>query len=180
MDSVSLERIKSLHPKLRDEAKVILEEVEKTLTGKAMCRFTFTLRSWEEQDGLYALGRTKANPDGKTAKKPLGNIVTNAKAGDSFHNYGLAVDIALVIDTDGDGKYDKGSWDTKGDYDQDKKADWMEVVAIFKKHGWEWGGDWTSFKDMPHFQKAFGHTLKDLKAKYAKKDFIPGTTYLNL
>ena len=23
----------------------------------------------------------------------------------------------------------------------------------FKKHGWNWGGDWTSFKDLPHFDK---------------------------
>lgn len=30
----------------------------------------------------------------------------------------------------------------KKDFDGDGKADWMEVVAVFKKYGWEWGGDW--------------------------------------
>jgi peptidoglycan L-alanyl-D-glutamate endopeptidase CwlK len=30
---------------------------------------------------------------------------------------------------------------------------------VFKKYGWEWGGDWTSFKDYPHFQKTFGKSI---------------------
>jgi peptidoglycan L-alanyl-D-glutamate endopeptidase CwlK len=39
----------------------------------------------------------------------------------------------------------------------------MECVAIFKKYGWEWGGDWKKFKDAPHFQKTFGYTTTQLK-----------------
>jgi peptidoglycan L-alanyl-D-glutamate endopeptidase CwlK len=37
----------------------------------------------------------------------------------------------------------------------------MEVVAIFKKYGWEWGGEWR-FKDYPHFQKTFGYSIMEL------------------
>lgn len=147
MDPLSLQRIQKLHPKLRAEATKILGDIDKVLTGRAMCRITFTLRTFAEQDALYQQGRTKP-----------GNVVTNAKAGQSIHNYGLALDFAFVID----GK--EASWDEKKDWDGDKQSDWMEVVAVFKRYGWEWGGDWRSFKDMPHFQKTFGQTWQSLKA----------------
>lgn len=169
MDKISQQRIQKLHPNLREEAEQILTEIETVLTGKAMCRFTFTLRTFEEQDALYAQGRTRQ-----------GKVVTNAKGGQSNHNYGLAIDIALVIDTDGNGSYDTGSWDTKGDYDNDKHADWMEAVAIFKKYGWSWGGEWRTFKDYPHFEKTFGLSISELQRRHIKKDFISGTTYVRI
>ena len=147
MDAISLQRIQLLHPKLRAEATLILGEIEKVLTGKARCRFSFTLRTFPEQQAIYNQGRTTN-----------GAIVTNAKAGQSLHNYGLAVDIAFIVDTDGNGTYETTSWNTTADFDKDGKPDWMECVAIFKKYGWEWGGSWTSFKDLPHFQKTFGLT----------------------
>jgi D-alanyl-D-alanine carboxypeptidase. len=169
MDAISKTRIQLLHPKLRAEAELILSEIEKALTGKAMCRFTHTLRTWEEQDNLYQQGRTTP-----------GQIVTNAKAGSSYHNYGLAIDIALVLDKDGNGSYETASWDTKGDYDADKISDWMEVVSIFKKHGWEAGIEWKNFPDAPHFQKTFGYSIAQLKTKYQKKDFIAGSIYVQV
>jgi peptidoglycan L-alanyl-D-glutamate endopeptidase CwlK len=66
------------------------------------------------------------------------------------------VDICLIID----GK--TASWDFKKDFDLDGIADWMEIVRIFKKYGWEWGGDWRKFPDAPHFQKTFGLSIADL------------------
>ena len=145
MDAISLQRIQLLHPKLRAEATLILGEIEKVLTGNAHCRFSFTLRTFAEQQAIYNQGRTTK-----------GDIVTNAKAGASLHNYGLAIDIAFIVDTDGNGTYETTSWNTTKDFDGDLKSDWMECVAIFKKYGWDWGGDWISFKDLPHFQKTFG------------------------
>jgi hypothetical protein len=41
----------------------------------------------------------------------------------------------------------------------------------FDKYGWEWGGRWTNFKDMPHFQKTFGKTTKTAKMKLKQIDF---------
>lgn len=151
MDKITLDRIQLLHPKLREEATSIYEEICKALTGRAMCRFTFTLRTFAEQDALYAQGRTKPGP-----------IVTKAAAGLSFHNYGLAIDIALILD----GK--EASWDEKTDFDGDHISDWQEIVHIFKQHGWEWGGDW-KFTDTPHFQKVFGKSVRDLLALYNAK-----------
>lgn len=157
MDEITLDRIELLHPKVRQEARDIYADICKALTGRAICRFSYTLRTFAEQDKLYAKGRTEP-----------GSIVTKAKAGLSYHNYGLAVDIVLIYDADGDGKYDKAVWDVKKDFDGDKKSDWMEVVEIFKQYGWAWGGDWR-FVDYPHFQKTFGHSVRSLLARHEKK-----------
>ena len=123
------------------------EEITKALSGRAICRITHTLRTIEEQDALYKQGRTKP-----------GKKVTNAKGGQSYHNYGMAFDICLVVD----GK--TASWDMEQDFDKDHEADWMEVVHIAKKYGWEWGGEWPKFKDAPHFQKTYGYNTTKLKA----------------
>lgn len=138
-----------------------------------MCRFAFTLRTFAEQQALYDLGRSIKNPDGATKAKPLGNIVTNAMPGQSFHNFGLAIDIVLIVD----GK--TAVWDTVKDFDTDHKADWMECVAIFKRHGWEWGGDFKSLKDYPHFQKTFGYSWQKLREMYLRQQ-AEKTVYINL
>ena len=164
VDKVSEEKIKTLHPILRDEIRVLIDKINTcTLTGVAKVRIAQGLRTFAEQDALYAQGRTKP-----------GKIVTKAKGGQSIHNYGLAIDIVLIIN----GK--EASWDTKKDFDKDQQSDWMEVVTEFKKAGWIWGGDWSTFKDMPHFEKTKGLTLKQIQEKYNKKDFIKNTTYINL
>lgn len=85
-------------------------------------------RSKADQDALYALGRTKS-----------GKIVTNAKGGQSNHNFGVAVDLCLYS---ADGK--TVSWQTSGPF--------TKVVAAMKVEGFKWGGDWRSFKDYPHFE----------------------------
>lgn len=164
-DDKTIERIQLLHPKLREEALKAYEDVCKVLTGKAMCRFSYTLRTFAEQDALYAQGRTKP-----------GNKVTNAKGGESYHNYGLAFDIVLMVDKDGNGTFESAEWDTKTDFDGDNVADWMEVVKVFKMYGFEWGGDW-KFYDAPHFQKTFGKSIKELldlhtKGKVDKNGYV--------
>lgn len=161
MDKITLERIEKLHPKVRKEARQIYDEICQALTGRAICRFAFTLRTIAEQDAIYAQGRTKP-----------GKIVTRARGGYSWHNYGLAVDIVLIHDVDGDGDYDRAVWDVKSDFDGDKISDWMEVVSIFKSYGWEWGGDW-KFSDPPHFQKTFGYSVRQLLALHQKKKIDP-------
>ena len=92
-DKVTLDRIQLLHPKVRDEVKnIYLNEIIPALSGKAICRFAYTLRTFAEQDALYAQGRTKLfDANGKK----LG-VVTKAKGGQSIHNFGLALDIVLL------------------------------------------------------------------------------------
>lgn len=136
IDKPTLNEISKLHPSVRVEVAKIIEECNSALTSRSQVRISQGYRTFAEQDAIYAIGRTKP-----------GAKVTNAKGGQSVHNYGLAVDIVLIID----GK--TASWDTKADWDGDKQSDWMECVTIFKKNGWSWGGDWRTFKDMPHFEK---------------------------
>lgn len=150
IDQKTIERIQLLHPKLRKEVLDIYNEVSNTLTGTSICRFTATLRTFAEQNDLYSQGRTKQ-----------GHIVTNAKGGMSYHNYGLALDIVLLSNG-------VAIWDNDIDIDKDGKADWIEVVNIFKSYGWEWGGDW-KFTDNPHFQKTFGYPIRQLLDMYNNK-----------
>lgn len=164
IDKPTQDRIALLHPKIRQEIEAIVKESNIALTGRASVRISQGLRTIAEQNALYAQGRTD-----KTKK-----IVTNAKGGSSYHNYGIAVDVVLILD----GK--TASWDDKTDFDGDKVSDWMEVVSIFKKYGYVWGGDFRSIKDSPHFERSFGYSVSQLLDKVNKKDFIKGTTYVNI
>ncbi len=120
------------------------------LLGKgARLRLAYVYRTPEEQYALFN-------------KRPK---VTNAKGWQSIHNYGLAFDIVLLYDNNGDGKFEEASWSMIRDFDKDSKADWMEVTNLFKSRGWEWGGDWKRFKDAPHFQMSFGFDWKVLKQR---------------
>jgi peptidoglycan L-alanyl-D-glutamate endopeptidase CwlK len=150
MDKVTLNRIKLLHPALVAEGNAIYKDVCAALKGKAICRFAYTLRTNAQQNGLYAKGRTAR-----------GKVVTNARGGYSYHNYGLAIDIVLLKDKDGNGSFETASWETNVDFDGDGIADWIEVVNIFKSYGWAWGGDWR-FTDKPHFQKSLGKNIQQL------------------
>jgi len=146
-----MNKIDSLHPLIREEVRRLVNYVnEKVLTGNVKMLVSQGLRTFEEQDTLYA-------------KKPK---VTNAKGGQSIHNYGLAFDFCLV-----NGKI--AIWDVAKDFDNDKIADWKEVVDVFKSAGYTWGGDFRSFKDAPHFEKTFGYTwqqLLEMKNKGKIKD----------
>ncbi len=136
MDKLTLERINTAHPLIREKLLKDYTDANNLLGKGIRLRFSYVYRSHEEQNKLYL-------------KKPK---VTNAKGGQSIHNYGLAFDIVLLYDNDGNGTFEEASWSMIKDFDKDSIADWMEVTNLLKSRGWEWGGDWKSFKDAPHFQ----------------------------
>lgn len=146
MDKITLDRIQTAHPKLRDELYLIFVEINERLTGSAKARFTSVFRTIEEQNKLYQQGRNLP-----------GKVVTMARGYESYHNYGLAVDVCLIVNEK------ELSWSLTNDYDKDGMADFMEVVFVFKKHGWEWAGEWKTFREYPHFQKTLGKGLPELK-----------------
>jgi len=156
MDSITIQRILEAHPKLRNLLLEQYKEANNLLGKGSRLRLAYVYRSNALQDKLYN-------------QKPK---VTNAKGGQSIHNYGLAFDIVMLYDNDGDGNFEEASWSMIRDFDKDSVADWKEVTNYFKSKGWEWGGDWKSFKDNPHFQMDFGHTWQSLKAKVDGKDTI--------
>lgn len=163
MDKPTLDKIALLHPEIRWEVEELIRKANDLISPEITIRIVQGLRTIEEQNELYAQGRTKP-----------GKIVTNAKFGQSYHCYGLAFDFAFLVN----GK--EISWDTNKDWDKDLIPDWMEVVNVFKSAGYAWGGDWKSIVDKPHIQKNFGYTWRQLLEKYNKEYFIPGTQYVNL
>jgi len=149
-DTISQSRLLTLHPKVRDDFKLFIEEAEKGLDIKL--RITSALRSFAIQEELYSQGRTKK-----------GKIITNAKPGSSFHNYGLAVDLVRMDGANADWSFDLS-----------------KLLPYADKYGIDWGGNWKKFKDYPHFEKTLGNTWKSLLSKYNAKKFIPGTDYIAL
>jgi peptidoglycan L-alanyl-D-glutamate endopeptidase CwlK len=169
-DAVSIDRVNQLHPSIRQEVIDTITKIENMNFPKTVkIRIVQGLRTIEEQNELYAQGRTKP-----------GSIVTNAKGGSSYHNYGLAFDFVIMYDKDNNGTFEALSWDVNYDFDKDGFKDWQEVVSEFKALGYSWGGDFKSLTDNPHIEKTFGYNWRDLLAKYNNKDFIPTTTYVNL
>ncbi len=163
MDKITNQRIDLLHPAIREEVRTLVEQANKIIGKDITIRIVQGLRTFAEQDALYAKGRTKPGPK-----------VTNAPAGSSYHNYGLAIDFAFLV------KGTEISWDDRKDWNGNKVADWLEVVQIFIKAGWTWGGTFKTLRDVPHLEKTFGYNWKDLLKKYKAKDFIPNTTYVKL
>jgi peptidoglycan L-alanyl-D-glutamate endopeptidase CwlK len=97
---------------------------------------TSTLRDFDSQNALYAQGRTTA-----------GKIVTNAKAGYSFHNYGVAFDFTPII-------HGKPAWDDT--------ALFTRCGVIAESVGLEWAGRWKSFRELAHCQFTGGKTIRQL------------------
>ena len=157
MDKLSIDRIAQAHPKIREELKQYYIECNNKLPKGVRLRFAYVYRSIAEQNVLYN-------------QKPK---VTNAKGGQSIHNYGLAFDYVIMLDKDNNGTFETIEWNLKSPYHK-------VVVDYFKSKGYEWGGSWSTFKDYPHFQKAFGHTWQSLKRKIDTGDSfkdVNGLTY---
>jgi len=172
-DYLSNNRINLLHPLVRQPARNFINAAEKKGINLLV---TDTLRTWLQQGNLYAIGCSCCSCGiGRT--KP-GSIVTNAKPGDSLHNYGLALDVVEIKNGILIGVVICNSCGAIG-YKQDYPyARWQQIGAIGKSFGFEWGGDWTSFKDLPHFQMLFGKTLAQIKQLYLSGNRIG--EYVNL
>jgi peptidoglycan L-alanyl-D-glutamate endopeptidase CwlK len=103
---------------------------------------TSTYRDFEAQNAIYARGRTVP-----------GKVVTNARAGDSWHNWRCAFDVLPL-------RCGKPVWGTTGT----DRAVWQRLGEIGEQCGLEWAGRWTTFREMAHFQYTGGLTLADFKA----------------
>jgi peptidoglycan L-alanyl-D-glutamate endopeptidase CwlK len=130
-----------------------------------------TLRTWPEQDLLYAKGRTRPgepcwHPDGRRPvgtcpQHPLGVPVTRARAGFSWHNFGRAFDVAILSDIQ------TPMWPKVDD------PRWAQLGTIGKAIGLEWGGSWKP-PDPGHFQMREGLTLAAARSGYV----LPGQAHL--
>jgi len=122
-------RLEDLYPPL---ATLALQILAKSETVGIPIRITNTLRTHEEQASLYAQGRTAPGP-----------IVTQAKPGYSYHNYGLAFDFVILAGT-------VPTYSDRVDWNKNEYWDYKEVGEIGKSLGLNWGGDWGW--DAAHFE----------------------------
>lgn len=139
--------IDKLHKGVQPYAARLVEECEKQ---GLKIKITDTLRTKAEQDSLYAQGRTKP-----------GSIVTNARYPQSNHCWGIAFDFCR---NDGKGAFD------------DNDGFFTKVGKVGKSIGLEWGGDWTSFKDKPHFEYGGFGKWRTLQGKYGTPEKFLGTS----
>lgn len=124
VDPRSEQNIRTLRPEVQPLARKLIE----TATEQGInVRVISGTRSYQEQDALYAQGRTTGGPK-----------VTKARAGYSWHNFGIAFDVGIFSD---DGKKYLG-----------ESPNYAKVGKIGEALGLEWGGSWKSFVDEPHFQ----------------------------
>lgn len=152
-DQQSIPLIAQLHPEVRKYFQDFIEECESIFN--VTIRIVQGLRTFAEQDALYAIGRTKP-----------GTIVTRSPAGSSYHNYGLAVDIA-PLSADGkniDWNYDFSRW-----------------ANIASQWSITWGGNFPGkFKDPDHFEEKCGHNWRELLDLYNSKKFIADTQFVDI
>ena len=126
-----------IHPELSDKKDKLIEMCEK---DGIKIKITQTIRTVEEQDELYSLGRTKE-----------GEIVTHARGLDygSNHQWGVAFDVCIDEYKDESGDWVKCTSDLEK-YDESKLK---RVGKLGKSVGLDWGGDWKGDRtDTPHFQ----------------------------
>jgi len=119
MDSVSESRLSQVHPDLGAKIRIMNQTVP--------IRVTQGFRSYTEQDALYQQGRSLP-----------GKVVTNARPGESWHNFGLAVDVVPMTELGPD-------WNKSHPV-------WLELLRLGESLGLVEGATWRSFPDWPHFQ----------------------------
>ncbi len=123
-DTVSESHILTLIPAAQIAARQFLTLVKPS--GKDIKILSGT-RTYAEQNALYSKGRTTAGP-----------IVTKAKGGQSNHNFGLAWDI---------GVFENGNY-----IGNDTPYKSIPTIVLPQMPQLEWGGNWISMKDYPHYQ----------------------------
>lgn len=134
---ISEPALSKIHPVLADRVRLFIRYLQ---TDNLYFGAFMGLRTWEEQNALYAQGRTAP-----------GKIITNAKGGQSWHNFGLAVDMA-----------EDGSPNNAGiQWSWARNTDYLKMGSHASDYGvgLEWGGLWKAFKDYPHVQLTRGLTL---------------------
>ncbi|MFJ7682314.1 M15 family metallopeptidase [Peribacillus butanolivorans] len=143
-----------INPTVKESA---LELIKRAYDENIYVQITSGYRGMEEQAALYGQGRETYVYNGKDYGDPTMPIVTNAKPGQSNHNFGTAIDFVLMND-DGD----RVIWDVN--------EKWKRVAEIGKELCFKWGGDWTSFKDYPHLE------MKDLNPNSSRPMLHVGDT----
>lgn len=146
VDPQSLMRLKTLHPKIRMVASVL---VEKAAMMGIPIYITWAHRSMDVQDALYQMGRTIPGP-----------ILTSRRIGHSHHNYGLALDFCLAL------KGQLYTWESAIMFPY-LKSGWVVVAEIFEMAGWQSGYRAFTFEPQ-HLYYDCGKTIQELYDDYTR------------
>lgn len=169
---VSENRIATAHPIDRANMDACYEEMVQETPANVHPYVDQVFRSIAESNALYMQGRNAAGVIVDQSK-----VVSNAKGGESWHNYGLAFDLHII-------RNNISVWFESTPEGAAKAAadpDYSKIIAIAAKYGYTWGGNFPGeFRDVPHFENKHGQTLEALYAKFEAGDFIPGTQYVNI
>lgn len=152
-DKVSDYRLTTVYPDVAERWLAVREEFWDV--HNLQLRVSQALRTFQEQWAIYAQGRRKNEACQWIVVDPK-KVVTNAKGGESLHNYGLALDSAFMGD---DPFLDKSS---------DAVLLWVEYGKICEKNGLEWGGRWKA-PDRPHCERTYGLSLGRLQVIHEGK-----------
>ncbi len=130
--------IRTLKLEAQREARIFMDKV---LSSGIKAKIISGTRTYAEQNVLFKKGRF-GNPGPK---------VTNARGGQSNHNFCVAWDIGIFTKT--------GGYITDGeDYEKAAKVGMLDTL--------EWGGNWRSFPDKPHFQLKTNLKLAEVRTKF--------------
>ena len=133
MDKISEQRLAKVHPALAAKVRQMADTLE---AEGIVIRVVQGLRTYAEQDALYQQGRTTPGPK-----------VTNAPAGSSYHNYGMAIDFCVGVPGSNPWQPDWKATDVKG-----VRPTWARAIKVAKSLGLTSGADFVSIKDFPHVQ----------------------------
>lgn len=114
----------------------------------------YGLRSFALQDSLFAIGRSLS-----------GKIVTNARGGESPHNYGCATDWGVWQDGI------TPTWPIVSD------LKWAELKQACERVGARWGGNFKSV-DCPHVELALTVSWKSVRAVYLSQGLAGALNYV--
>lgn len=144
-DSRSERNISTLLPKMQVAARKLM----------ALAKAHFTVGQVQVLSGT----RTYAEQNVLFAKRPK---VTNARGGQSNHNFGIAIDIGIFVG----GKYYTGETRAQ-EKTYDNLAALVKPALGFvsgKERLLDWGGDWKSIIDKPHYELHTGKTVSQCRA----------------
>jgi peptidoglycan L-alanyl-D-glutamate endopeptidase CwlK len=140
MDQRTLDNIATLIPAAQDKARAFMDAIAQSNRLPAGWRVSIIsgTRTYAEQDVLYQQGRTTPGP-----------IVTNAPAGYSNHNFGIAFDLGIF---NADGQYIDDLPDRGLMTEAQVSFYYRSLAPVGKALGLTWGGDWESIDDEPHYE----------------------------
>lgn len=147
-DPRSERNLSTLQPKAQPAARAFRHRLRNAAIDARILSGT---RTYAEQEALFRKGRF-----GNQEKR-----VTNARGGQSNHNFGIAWDIGI---------FEEGTYVKRvAPY----KAAAEKALVAGLDPALEWGGHWESFPDPPHFQLAVGQPVA-----LVRRAFESGTAFV--